>query len=71
MKFDKAYLQNAMELYAVTDRAWLKPGETLAQVVEQAILGGVTFVQLREKELEHDTFLQLALEVKEVFILMN
>ena len=66
MKFDKTSIGKAMELYAVTDRAWLKSGETLVQAVEQAILGGVTFVQLREKELEHDAFLQLALDVKEV-----
>ena len=31
-------------LYAVTDRRWLADGETLYQVVEQAIDGGVTFV---------------------------
>ena len=66
MKFDKACLREVLELYAVTDRTWLKPGETLSHAVEQAILGGVTFVQLREKELEYDAFLQLALEVKAV-----
>ena len=38
-------------LYAITDRAWLKPGEELADAVEQAILGGATIVQLREKHL--------------------
>ena len=46
MKCDKKDLL----LYAVTDRRWLADGETLYQVVEQAIDGGVTFVQLREKE---------------------
>ncbi len=63
MKLDKAALAQAMRLYAVTDRSWLKAGETLPQAVEAAILGGATFVQLREKALDHDAFLQLALEV--------
>lgn len=66
MKFDREALERAMTLYAVTDRSWLKAGETLPQAVEQAILGGATFVQLREKELEHDAFLALALEIREV-----
>lgn len=35
-------------LYAVTDRRWLG-ARTLAEAVEQALRGGVTFVQLREK----------------------
>ncbi len=47
MKFDKKDLL----LYAVTDRSWLN-GNTLCYQVEQAILGGATFVQLREKGLD-------------------
>jgi len=42
-------LRESMLLYAVTDRAWLR-GRTLADCVRQAIEGGATFVQLREKE---------------------
>ena len=53
-------------LYAVTDRRWLEDGETLYQVVEQAIDGGVTFVQLREKELAEDLFLEEAKEIKKL-----
>ena len=53
-------------LYAVTDRRWLADGETLYQVVEQAIDGGVTFVQLREKELAKDLFLEEAKEIKKL-----
>ncbi|WP_237659529.1 thiamine phosphate synthase [Tepidanaerobacter sp. GT38] len=59
MKLDKS----SMLLYAVTDRTWLK-GRTLADVVEEAIKAGVTFLQLREKNLEYDAFLQLAKEIK-------
>ena len=42
-------LRKALALYAVTDRAWLD-GRTLSECVEQALVGGATFVQLREKE---------------------
>ena len=47
-------LPQQLRLYAVTDRTWLN-GRRLADVVAQAIDGGATFVQLREKYLdEHD-----------------
>ena len=47
-------LPQQLRLYAVTDRTWLN-GRRLADVVAQAIDGGATFVQLREKCLdEHD-----------------
>ena len=44
-----------MQLCAVTDRSWLK-GDTLYHQVEQALKGGATFVQLREKELDQGNF---------------
>lgn len=51
-----------MLLYAVTDRSWL--GErTLCQQVEAALRGGVTCVQLREKELEKAAFLREARDI--------
>jgi thiamine-phosphate pyrophosphorylase len=58
--------QNAdFTLYLVTDRRWL--GErTLCDSVEEAILGGVTFVQLREKEISSKEYLEFAQRVKEV-----
>lgn len=52
-------------LYAITDRAWLK-GDTLAHQVELAIQGGVTFVQLREKQKTGEELKALALEVQSV-----
>ena len=55
MKFEKEQLL----LYAVTDRAWLGR-QTLYEQVEDALKGGATIVQLREKELDEDTFLQEA-----------
>ena len=52
-------------LYAVTDRSWL--GEhTLKEQVEEAIRGGATFIQLREKELDQEHFLEEAKELKEL-----
>ena len=49
-----------LRLYAVTDRAWLR-GRTLLEQVEDALRGGATMVQLREKELDEDTFLREAM----------
>lgn len=54
-----------MLLYAVTDRSWLG-GETLYSQVEQALKGGATFIQLREKELDEEAFLREAIELKEL-----
>ena len=52
-------------LYLVTDRRWL--GErTLWDGVEEAIRGGATLVQLREKEISSKEYLELAQRVKEV-----
>lgn len=58
--------EQQLTLYAVTDRKWLQDGQTLAGQVEQAILGGVTVVQLREKHASAAEFLALAQEVKQV-----
>ena len=52
-------------LYAVTVRAWLR-GETLYGQVEKALKGGATFMQLREKNLDEEHFLQEAVEIKEL-----
>lgn len=49
-----------LTLYLVTDRSWLKDGQTLESCVEQAILGGVTLVQLREKNLSDEEFTENA-----------
>lgn len=50
-------------LYAVTDRSRLIE-KSLLQYIEQAAKGGVTMLQLREKELSHEEFLAEAVEVK-------
>ena len=58
MKCDK----KAMLLYAVTDIAW-EGKQSLYEQVESALKGGATCVQLREKELDDETFLKEALEI--------
>ena len=60
MKYDKNY-----ELYLVTD-SFLCRKYSLSYVVEEAIQGGVTVVQLREKTADIRTFYQQACQVKEV-----
>ncbi|MBE7053970.1 MAG: thiamine phosphate synthase [Ruminococcaceae bacterium] len=59
MKCDKKDLI----LYAVTDRTWLN-GNSLYNQVEKALQGGATFIQLREKDMDDETFLKEALEIK-------
>ena len=58
MKCDK----KTMLLYAVTDRAWTGK-QSLYEQVEAALKGGATCVQLREKELDEETFLQEAKDI--------
>jgi len=61
MKCDKKDLI----LYAVTDRTWLG-NMTLYEQVEEALKGGATMLQLREKELDDEAFLKEAFEIKEL-----
>lgn len=63
MKCAKRCEEKDLLLYAVTDRSWLN-GRTLYSQVEEAIKGGATFIQLREKELNEDAFLEEAKEIK-------
>ena len=62
MKCDKKDLL----VYAVTDRHWLN-GRTLYEVVKESLDGGVTFLQLREKDLDDENFLKEAIELKELY----
>ena len=51
-----------MRLYAVTDRAWTGR-QTLYEQVEDALRGGATCVQLREKTLAREEFLREAVKI--------
>lgn len=55
----------SMLVYAVTDRSWLN-GQTLESQVEQAIQGGATFIQIREKQLNDTDFLEQAKKIKKI-----
>ena len=50
-------------LYAITDRAWLN-GTSLYEAVEESLKGGVTCLQLREKALDVERFLEEAQQLK-------
>ena len=52
-------------LYLVTDRM-LMSTKTLGEAVEQAVIGGCTMVQLREKEILSLDFYVLASEMKKI-----
>lgn len=58
MKFD-------LRLYAVTDRAWTGR-QTLSEQLEEALAAGVTLVQLREKDMDEEAFLEEALQVRKL-----
>lgn len=59
------FIPEMLRLYAVTDRTWTGK-QTLAEQVEEALKGGVTCVQLREKHLAEKEFLQEAIILKEI-----
>lgn len=54
-----------MLLYAITDRKWLN-GRTLASQVEEVLKNGVTFLQLREKNLPYDELVKEAVQIKKI-----
>ena len=64
MNFTRDEIRSAMLLYAVTDRAWLG-GRTLPEVTEEVLKNGATFLQVREKGMDHDAFLAEAEVLKE------
>ncbi len=61
MKFQKEQLL----LYAVTDRAWTGE-QTLYEQIEAALQGGVTIVQLREKDMPEEEFVREAIQIREL-----
>lgn len=63
--FTKQEIKDAMCLYAVSDSMWLN-GRSLPDVIREALEGGATFMQIREKDLPYDAFMELAKAVKQV-----
>lgn len=58
-------LRQNLLLYGITDRTWLN-GASLYSQVESALKGGVTFIQLREKNVSYSEILKEAIEIKEL-----
>ena len=56
---------NYLELYAVTNRHWLG-NQTLLEQVQEALDGGATCIQLREKQLDEENFLKEAIEIQKL-----
>ncbi|MBE5872494.1 MAG: thiamine phosphate synthase [Lachnospiraceae bacterium] len=69
MKEEKRLHKDALKLYAITDRSWLG-GRTLYEQVEKALKGGITMLQLREKNTEafadEDAFMREMQAIKEL-----
>lgn len=66
MKFTKDEIREGMLLYAVTDRSWLKEGQTLLSVCEDVLANGATFLQIREKDLDANSFEAEAAKLKDL-----
>lgn len=58
----KVFDKKQLALYAVTDRHWLN-GRTLSEAVEEAVSGGVTMIQLREKGKSFEEFCEEAQKI--------
>lgn len=57
--------RETLRLYAITDRTWLC-GRKIEDDVRAALKGGVTLVQLREKNVDFETLVQTAKDLKSV-----
>lgn len=62
---DKKSLKDALKLYLVTDSVILR-GRDFYKCIEDAIKGGVTMVQLREKDISGREFLERAIKLREL-----
>ncbi len=54
-----------MQLYVVTDRSWLGENKLAAQV-EEILKAGATLLQLREKDMTYEAFVEEAKEIKQL-----
>ncbi len=66
MSFTREEIRSGMLLYAITDRSWLKEGQTLAEVVEEVLDNGATFLQIREKQLDGEAVASEGRELLEI-----
>ena len=66
MRFTRDDIRKGMLLYAVTDQRWLKEDQTLLSVCEDVLANGATFLQIREKDLDANSFEAEAAKLKEL-----
>lgn len=66
MKFTKDEIRKGLLLYAVTDQSWLKEGQTLLGVCKDVLENGATFLQIREKDLDANSFVAEAAGLKDL-----
>lgn len=66
MKFTGDEIRKAMRLYAITDRTWLKEGQSLKEVCRSVLENGASFLQIREKDLSEKEFEKEAKELKQL-----
>lgn len=64
------FTDSQLRLYLVTERGMLR-GRDLTDVVMQTVEGGVTMVQLREKDISTREFIELAQALKSVLMRMR
>lgn len=57
-------LATAMRLYVVTDRSWLKSPQDFLPQIEETLASGATILQLREKDLSLEAFIEIATPIK-------
>ena len=62
--FRRTFNKKQLLLYAITDRTWLLNEGSLYEAVEESLKGGVTCLQLREKKLDAERFLEEAQQLK-------
>ena len=61
--------KKCLQVYAITDRNSIERGfrgRKIVDAVKQAIIGGATIIQIREKQLNVQEFLDEAIEVKQI-----
>ena len=64
MRYTTNEIRHGMLLYAVTDQSWLKEGQSLLSVCEDVLANGATFLQIREKDLNKNSFETEAAKLK-------
>ena len=58
-------IKEALRLYAITDRRFLR-GRTMEEMVAEALVGGVSMLQFREKDLPTEEFLEEAIAIQKL-----